>query len=138
MKQVTYYEAINLVKSVWYMVLRFSISAMIYIFDYPPPSHQFPQSQIAGSSTYVGHCKVGWPNATFASGIYQGQKYLDKAFGQSQSFSVFGAGSNIQTKFCIRDHPFKKLANFHQWALFYNYPLANLGPILTNFWPLLP
>ena len=56
------------------MVLRFSISAMIYIFDHPSPSHQFPQSQIAGSRTYVGHCAVGWPNHTvsfywFLSGL---------------------------------------------------------------------
>ena len=83
------------------MVLRFSISSMIYIFNYPSPSHQFSQSQIAGSRTYVGHCAVGWPNATFASGIYQRLKYLAKAFGKTQVVSVYGVGSNIQTKVCF-------------------------------------
>ena len=83
------------------MVLRFSISAMIYIFYHPSPSHQFPQSQIAGSRTYVGHCAVGWPNATFASGIYQRLKYLAKAFGQTQIVFIFGVDSNIQKKVSI-------------------------------------
>ena len=97
------------------MVLRFSISAMIYIFDYPTPSHQFPQSQIAGSRTYVGHCAVGWPNATFASGTYQRLKYLAEAFCPSiwpkylakpKSFPSFVLVQTFRQKFVIQNRLF--------------------------------
>ena len=58
------------------MVLRFSISAMIYIFDYPPPSHQFPQSKNGWQQNICGSLCSWWPIATFASMIYQRLKYL--------------------------------------------------------------
>ena len=96
------------------MVLRFSISAMIYIFDHPSPSHQFPQSQIAGSRTYVGHCAVGWPNA-----MYICFRNLTKA-------EVFVQG--------IRPNP----KCFHLWCWFkqsgksLHYKIISLLPILSK------
>ena len=67
------------------MVLRFSISSMIYIFDYPSPSHQFPQSQIAGSRTYVGHWSSPSVSTNFPISEFLNHIFLSLTFPISLS-----------------------------------------------------